>query len=112
VRLPAIVFPKGILYTQEKIMKRLAVGQEVWGYIESSVTVMGTEYQAYGSVTRLDDGRYKASVGGRHDGTGFEDYYPTQQQAMAAAHLPLDGEFLEHGTNFRIKTVFDLTAIA
>jgi hypothetical protein len=77
---------------------------------------MGTTYQAYGSVTRLDDGRYKAVIAGRHDYTGFLNYYPTQQQAMAAVHLPLDQPFLDFEPDkpvIRIQSVFDnKTAIA
>jgi hypothetical protein len=95
---------------KEITMQKLQIGQEVWGCIESPVTVMGTNYQAWGSVTRLDDGRYKATIGGRADGTGFENHYPTQQQAMAAVHLPLDGEFKNYEPDnpmIRMATVFD-----
>lgn len=89
-------------------MIKLEVGQEVWGYIEHPVTVCGTEFQGYGSVERVEEKRYRARRGGRADGTGFEDYYPTLQRAMVAAKLPLDAEAeVQSDKILRIRTVFD-----
>lgn len=91
-------------------IKQLETGQEVWGYIGNPVTVCGTEYQEYGEVRRLSDGRYRARIAGRHDNTGLEDYYSKPQEAWAAARLLnfADCEIEEMSPKiFRIVTPFD-----
>ena len=90
------------------MMLHLEIGEEVWGYTGSPVTVCGTEWQQTSSVERVEVKRYRASVGGKHDGTGFMSYYPTLQQALVAVKLPVNGdcEKISEGC-FKMKTSFD-----
>jgi len=89
-------------------MIRLEIGEEVWGYTGSPVTVCGTEWQQISSVERVEAKRYRASIGGRHDGTGFMSYYPTLQQALGAVRLPVSGEYTKSSEGYyRMKTSFD-----
>lgn len=88
----------------------LGIGEEVWGHIEYPVTKVGTDYQAYGSVKRTDIDSYVAKIGGRADGTGFEDTYNTIQKALKAAQLPVIGsasaEPMGKGI-YKLRTKFD-----
>jgi hypothetical protein len=95
-------------------MQSLVVGQEVWGFISPLVTVkdfhdLDVEYQEHGSVVRLSD-EFRASIGGGKEGLEYEDYFQSQEQAYAAARLPIEGEVLAYSADkpvVRIKTDYD-----
>lgn len=64
---------------------RLSIGEEVWGYTASPVTVLNTEWQEATTITRTATYEYKISCGGRADGTGWEEYCGTFKKALAIA---------------------------
>jgi len=90
------------------MMIQLEIGEEVWGYTGSPVTVGGIEWRQSSSVTRVEVNKYKANIGNRHDGTGLGDCYPTLQRALVAVGLPVNGDCTKSSEGcYKMKTNFD-----